>query len=111
MLSRQQLIFWSVNDLQNTQDKSVAYKKILHFVLLASSILAMTDLSREQLEAAMKRGDRLAFRLKEVSTLIGVPISTLRKMIHRKEINPVTAFGTWLISAEDLKDLLNRRLH
>ena len=31
-------------------------------------------------------------------------------MAHRGEINPVTGFGTWLISAEELEALLNRRL-
>lgn len=59
---------------------------------------------------ALERGERIAYRLAEVSNLIGVPVSTLRSMIRRGELNPVTAFGTWLITVEDLQELLNRRL-
>jgi len=64
----------------------------------------------EEIENAIKRGERLAFRLREASELIGIPTSTLRSMAKRGEFNPVTAFGPWLITAEDLRALLNRRL-
>jgi len=63
-----------------------------------------------EIEEAIQNGTRLAYRLKEVSELIGIPISTLRSMIRRGEINPVTGFGTWLITAEDLGKLLEKRL-
>lgn len=63
-----------------------------------------------EIEEALQRGDRLAYRLSEVSQLIGIPVSTLRKMIRRGEINPITAFGVWLIPAEDLSELFKRRL-
>ncbi|MEX2578810.1 MAG: helix-turn-helix domain-containing protein [Verrucomicrobiales bacterium] len=71
----------------------------------------MRNLSKSEIENALKNGDRLAYRLKEVSILIGIPVSTLRKMIHRGEINPIVAFGTWLVLAEDLAELLTKRLH
>jgi len=66
--------------------------------------------TRTEIENAIENGERLAYRLREVSDLIGVPVSTLRAMIRRGEINPVTSFGTWLITAEDLRELLERRL-
>lgn len=53
---------------------------------------------------------RLAYRLSEVSKMIGIPASTLRTMARRGEINPVTSFGTWLITAEELEVLLQQRL-
>ena len=59
---------------------------------------------------SLQKKERIAFRLKEVSAAIGVPVSTLRSMIRRGEINPVTAFGSWLITAADLEQLLTRRL-
>jgi hypothetical protein len=71
----------------------------------------MPNLSKTEIENALKNGDRLAFRLSEVSTLIGIPVSTLRNMIHRGEINPVVSFKTWLVLADDLAELLNKRLH
>ena len=64
----------------------------------------------KEIEDAVENGTRLAYRLSEVSDLIGIPTSTLRTMIRRGEINPVTGFGTWLITAEDLTDLLKKRL-
>ncbi len=63
-----------------------------------------------EIEDAIERGERLAYRLCEVSALLGIPVSTLRAMVRRGEINPVTSFGTWLLTAEDLRDLLNKRL-
>ncbi len=71
----------------------------------------MPNLSKTEIENALNNGDRLAFRLKEVSVMIGIPVSTLRKMIHRGEINPIVSFGTWLILAEDLNELLTKRLN
>lgn len=59
---------------------------------------------------SIHKKERLAFRLKEVSAAIGVPVSTLRTMIRRGDINPVTAFGAWLITAADLEQLMTRRL-
>ena len=53
---------------------------------------------------------RVAYRLREVSEMTGVPASTLRTMVRRGELNPVTSFGVWLITAEELEALLNRRL-
>ncbi len=62
-------------------------------------------------DAPTQRDGRLAYRLKEVSAMVGVPVSTLRTMIHRQELNPIVSFGTWLIPAEDLHALLGHRLH
>ena len=53
---------------------------------------------------------RRAYRLREIEAEIGVPVSTLRAKIRRGELNPITAFGTWLISAQDYERLLNTRL-
>lgn len=53
---------------------------------------------------------RAAYRLREASAMTGIPTSTLRTMIRRGEINPITGFGVWLIAADDLQALLNKRL-
>jgi excisionase family DNA binding protein len=53
---------------------------------------------------------RVAYRLREVSEMIGIPVSTLRAMVRRGELNPITSFRTWLIPAEDLQLLLKQRL-
>ncbi len=53
---------------------------------------------------------RVAYRLREVSEMTGVPASTLRTMVRRGELNPVTSFGVWLITAEELEVLLQKRL-
>lgn len=63
-----------------------------------------------EIREAFERGERLAYRLREASALIGIPASTLRSMAKRGEFNPVTAFGPWLITADDLHELLDRRL-
>lgn len=54
--------------------------------------------------------DRLAYRLSEVSEMVGVSTATLRSLIHRKELNPIVGFKTWLIAAEDVQELLKKRL-
>lgn len=64
----------------------------------------------EEIKNSIKNGERLAYRLREASELIGIPTSTLRAMAKRGEFNPVTAFGPWLITADDLRDLLDKRL-
>lgn len=53
---------------------------------------------------------RLAYRFSEASSMLGIPASTLRTMARRGEINPVTSFGTWLITAGELEALLQKRL-
>ena len=53
---------------------------------------------------------RVSYRLREVAEMTGIPASTLRKMIRRGDLNPITSFGVWLISAEELDVLLNKRL-
>ncbi len=53
---------------------------------------------------------RVAYRLREVSEMTGIPASTLRTMARRGDLNPITGFGVWLIAAEELVALLNRRL-
>ncbi|MEA3188516.1 MAG: hypothetical protein QOD99_2346 [Chthoniobacter sp.] len=53
---------------------------------------------------------RRAYRLREIEAEIGVPVSTLRAMVRRGELNPIVAFGPWLIAAEDYERLLNRKL-
>jgi hypothetical protein len=68
------------------------------------------SLTPTEIEDAIKRDARLAYRLREASALIGIPVSTRRAMSKRGEFHPVTAFGPWLITARDLRDLLNRRV-
>ena len=70
----------------------------------------MTTQMPSEIENAIESGERLAYRLREASELIGIPVSTLRAMAKRGEFNPVTAFGPWLITADDLRDLLTKRL-
>lgn len=53
---------------------------------------------------------RAAYRLREASELTGIPVSTFRTLIRRGELNPITGFGVWLIAADDLQTLLNKRL-
>lgn len=53
---------------------------------------------------------RVAYRLREVSEMTGIPASTLRTMARRGDLNPITSFGVWLISAEELERLLGGRL-
>ena len=53
---------------------------------------------------------RAAYRLREVSAMTGIPASTLRTMVRRGDLNPITSFGVWLISAEDVASLLDKRL-
>ena len=53
---------------------------------------------------------RAAYRLREVSELTGIPVSTIRTKIRLGELNPITGFGVWLIAADDLEALLNKRL-
>jgi hypothetical protein len=53
---------------------------------------------------------RVAYRLREASALTGIPVSTFRTMARRGDLNPITGFGVWLISAEELEALLQKRL-
>jgi len=53
---------------------------------------------------------RVAYRLREVSEMTGIPTSTLRTLVRRGDLNPITSFGVWLISAEELEGLLQKRL-
>lgn len=53
---------------------------------------------------------RAAYRLREVSEMTGIPTSTLRTMVRRGDLNPITSFGVWLVSAGELEGLLNKRL-
>jgi len=54
--------------------------------------------------------NRAAYRLREVSEMTGIPASTLRTMVRRGDLNPITSFGVWLISAEEFQALLHKRL-
>ena len=53
---------------------------------------------------------RAAYRLREASELTGIPVSTFRTLIRRGDLNPITGLGVWLIAADDLEALLNKRL-
>jgi hypothetical protein len=53
---------------------------------------------------------RAAYRLREASDLTGIPVSTFRKKIRRGDLNPITGLGVWLIAADDLQALLQKRL-
>lgn len=53
---------------------------------------------------------RAAYRLREASELTGIPVSTFRTLIRRGELNPITGLGVWLIAADDLQALLDKRL-
>ncbi len=71
----------------------------------------MTEhLEEYEIEEALRGGKRIAYRLREVYDLTSIPVSTLQRMIRLGKINPVTSFGTWLITAKELEKLLNKRL-
>jgi predicted site-specific integrase-resolvase len=54
---------------------------------------------------------RKAYLLREITTETGIPMSTLRNLIRKGTINPITGFGRrWLISAEEYRRLLDTRL-
>lgn len=53
---------------------------------------------------------RAAYRLREAAELTGIPVSTFRTLIRRGDLNPITGLGVWLIAADDLEALLNKRL-
>jgi predicted site-specific integrase-resolvase len=53
---------------------------------------------------------RVAYRLREVSEMTGIPASTLRTMARRGTLNPITSFGVWLIAADELEQLLKKCL-
>lgn len=53
---------------------------------------------------------RLTYTLAEVEGLTGVPRSSLRTLIRRGKLNPITAFGKWRILATELESLLAMRL-
>ena len=53
---------------------------------------------------------RASYRLREASALTGIPVSTFRTLIRRGDLNPITGLGVWLIAADDLEALLNKRL-
>ena len=59
---------------------------------------------------AGRPGVRRAYRVREVSEMTGIPASTLRRMVRAGELNPIVGFRTWLIAAEDLDAILNKRL-
>ena len=51
--------------------------------------------------------ERVAYRVKEVAEMTGIPASTIRTRIHAGEINVITGFGTWLIGKSELNRLLS----
>lgn len=75
-----------------------------------SFIVKKPPASTEPSAPAKPETPRLAYRLVEVSDMIGIPTSTLRTMIRRGDLNPITGFGTWLIAADELDRLLQKRL-
>lgn len=53
---------------------------------------------------------RLAYKLSEASTLLGVPVSTLRKRIREGRINVIIGIGPWLISQKEIDRILSQTL-
>lgn len=49
---------------------------------------------------------RVAYRVKEVAAMTGIPASTIRSRIHAGEINVITSLGCWLISHHELERIL-----
>jgi excisionase family DNA binding protein len=49
---------------------------------------------------------RLAYKLKDAASLLGVSVVTLRRAIHRGLIKPSRAFRHVIISAEELERFL-----
>ena len=49
---------------------------------------------------------RVAYRIKEVSAMTGIPASTIRSRIHAGEINVITSLGCWLVSHSELERIL-----
>ncbi len=72
--------------------------------------MVKTTNSHHPAHGSRKASERRAYRLREVEGETGIPVSTLRAMIRRGEINPITGFRTWLIAAEEYERLLNTRL-
>lgn len=42
--------------------------------------------------------------------MVGIPVSTLRTMVRKGELNPIVGFHVWLIGADELDRLLQHRL-
>ncbi|MEN8775109.1 MAG: helix-turn-helix domain-containing protein [Akkermansiaceae bacterium] len=53
---------------------------------------------------------RLAYKLREASEILGVPVSTLRKRIKEGRIDVVTGLGPWLITKEEIDRVLSEAL-
>lgn len=72
--------------------------------------MMVSDMKNQPHSIKTDANGRAAYRVREASELTGVPTSTFRSLIRRGEINPITSFGVWLIAAEDLEALLQKRL-
>lgn len=53
---------------------------------------------------------RLAFKLREASDILGVPVSTLRKRIREGRIEVVTGLGPWVITRAEIDRILGDTL-
>jgi hypothetical protein len=85
------------------------YKIDLH-VIRGYDAPATNQIMKRKEHPKLNSTKRVAFRLREVSEMTGVPTSTLRTLVRRGELNPVTSFGVWLITAEELEAILKKRL-
>lgn len=50
--------------------------------------------------------ERIAYSVKEVAEMVGVPPSTIRSRIHAGDIAIVTGFGPWRIAKKELDRIL-----
>lgn len=63
-------------------------------------------MSQKNTKIQNKKRKPLAYKLRDASELLSVPVSTLRKRIRQGDIEVVTGFGPWLITTEEIDRLL-----
>lgn len=55
--------------------------------------------------------ERIAYRVRELAEMTGVPCSTIRKRIRTGEIRAVTSLGVWLVPKDEVDRLMGITLH
>ena len=58
------------------------------------------------MENQSKKPARIAFRIKEVAEMTGVPASTIRSRVRSGELAVIQGFGPWLIAKAELDRFL-----
>jgi len=55
--------------------------------------------------------ERIAYRVRELAEMTGVPCSTIRKRIRTGDIRAVTSLGVWLVPKDEVDRLMGITLH